>query len=76
MSGAFSSAWQRWKIINEIIGDLHARGITVLFYFSVLVPFGLGVRLLSDPLCLRARHGQWLDREPVAHGIDEARRQF
>ncbi len=76
MSGIAACAWRRWKIINEIIGDLHARGITVLFYFSVLVPFGLGVRLLSDPLLLRGRRGQWLDRPPVANGIDDARKQF
>ncbi|NDJ75259.1 MAG: hypothetical protein GYB65_03280 [Chloroflexi bacterium] len=69
-------AWKRWQIIGEAFNDFLARLIAVLFYFTILVPFGLGVRLLSDPLRLRKPETHWLERAPVGTSVDDARRQF
>jgi len=69
-------AWKRWQIIAGVYGDFQARLFAVLFYFTFFVPFGLGVRLLSDPLRVRKPPKAWLDRAPVGNTIDEARRQF
>ncbi len=69
-------AWERWKIIGEVYGDFQGRLFAVLFYFTVFIPFALGVRLLSDPLHLRKPVRRWLDRGPVGHTLDDARRQF
>jgi hypothetical protein len=43
-----------------------------------MVPFGAGVRLLSDPLKLKpdAAGSAWLAREPANQNVEEARRQF
>lgn len=70
------AAWERWKIIGEVFGDFQGRLFAVLFYFTLFVPFALGVRLLSDPLHLRARLSRWLDRAPVEYSLDDARKQF
>lgn len=76
MSDIFQTAWNRWKIIGDVFGDAQARLLAVLFYFTIFAPFALGVRLLSDPLRIRKPAPSWLDREPVGHTLDEARRQF
>lgn len=69
-------AWDRWKIIGEVFGDFQGRLFAVLFYFTLFVPFALGVRLLSDPLHLRTSPRRWLDRAPVGSSLDKARKQF
>ncbi|PJF40779.1 MAG: hypothetical protein CUN55_12345 [Phototrophicales bacterium] len=73
-SSVLQVAWQRWKIISELVGDLHARAITLLFYFTVLVPFGVGARLLGDPIDLKTTNG-WLQRTPVSSSLEDAQRQ-
>ena len=69
-------AWDRFKIIAAIVGDVQGRVIVTLFYFTILVPFGLGSRLFGDALRLRASgQTQWSPRPPVQNGLEEARRQ-
>lgn len=68
-------AWERWKIINQTVGHLHAQAITIFFYFTVLVPFAIGVRLFSDPLNTKTLKPAWHPREAVQHSIEDARRQ-
>jgi hypothetical protein len=68
--------WERWKIISKIVGHIHAQVVTVLFYFTIFVPFAIGVRLLSDPLRMKTLSPKWLDRKPVLTSLDDARRQF
>jgi hypothetical protein len=49
----------------------------VIFYFVILAPFGLAVRILSDPLRLRPqRFSHWLPKErKTIAPWDSARRQ-
>ena len=70
-------AWARLKVISAVVGDVQSRGIAMLFYFTILVPFGLGSRLLSDPLHLRAgaKTVAWLERAPVAQDLESAKQQ-
>jgi hypothetical protein len=70
--------WARWKVIARRIGEFQSRLLLCLFYFVILAPFGLGVRLLSDPLRLRRRSlSQWLPKQArTAAPWDQARRQF
>ena len=43
-------AWHRFNIITGIISDTNARVVALIFYFTILVPFGLGSTLFADPL--------------------------
>ena len=69
-------AWQRWQIIGRVNGDYLARLLVNGFYFTVMVPFALGVKLLSDPLQLKQTKPKWLTRKPVASSLTDARGQF
>jgi hypothetical protein len=68
-------AWDRFTVIAGIVGDVQGRVIVTLFYFTILVPFGIGSRLFSDPLRIKSSSPHWLDRHPVENGLEEARRQ-
>ena len=70
--------WERWKTIAQKIGTFQSRVLLIVFYFLILPPFGLGVRLFSDPLRLRRQHhSQWLGKErQTITSWEQARRQF
>lgn len=77
MRDVLALMWERLKIIAAIIGDVQGRLIAILFYFTILVPFGIGSRLLSDPLRLRLAPNSkyWLNRPPVENALEAASRQ-
>jgi hypothetical protein len=69
--------WEAWKRAGQIIGDFIGRVVLTVFYFTIFVPFGLGVRLLSDPLRLnQTLSSYWLSRNTTEPTLDDARRQF
>ncbi len=77
MNAILRTAWERWQIIGHINGEYVSRFITNFFYFTILVPFGLGVRLFADPLSLRkGASSSWKARKPVNTALDDARSQF
>ena len=70
--------WARWKAVAETIATFQSRVLLSLFYYIVLAPFALGMRLASDPLGLRPNAPVgWLSR-PAPHDDIRltARRQF
>ena len=70
-------AWNRWLKIADVIGDFQARVVLSLFYFVIVLPFGLAVRLFADPLRIKGKPDTtWSDFVPHAQTIDEARKQF
>ncbi len=71
---ALREAWHLWKRFGQALGDLVARVVLTLFYFSVLAPFGLGVRLRGDPLRIRQAACRWLERKTLDLTLDDARR--
>lgn len=80
MKAVTDLAWKRLKIISAIVGDVQSRAIAMLFYCTVLVPFGLASRLFTDPLRIRRGsdclpHSCWLEREPVSNDLDAAKQQ-
>jgi hypothetical protein len=76
---ATPGSWRRllggWKAFSRRMGNYQGRLILAFFYFTVVLPFGLPVRLLSDPLSLRKRPG-WIDRHSGGDSMDHARLQF
>ena len=58
MAAALRRLWQGWKRVGKKIGDFQARLLLTVFYFVILAPFALGVRLWADPLGLK-RPGGW-----------------
>lgn len=77
--------WSRfriyWKELGRHIGDFQARLLLTLFYFTIFVPYGLVVRLLSDPLRTRGFRGLpsatvWLRRTSEEASLERAQHQF
>ena len=76
--------WHRFNVILAVVSDANARAIAVFFYFTILVPFGLGSRFTSDPLRQKMvvdgngqRHAgqEWVKREPIPTDVNSARQQ-
>lgn len=74
MKHIFDLAWERFNVIASVVSDANARAIAILFYFTILAPFGLISLLFSDPF--RQKHSpEWLKRDPLPNDLETARRQ-
>ena len=69
------AAWQAWKRLAHKIGNFQARVLLTIIYATVVLPFGLLVRLFSDSLLIKQRPTQWIERSPEAHDLTWARKQ-
>lgn len=74
---ALQKVWHAWKKFGQFIGDLIGRIVLTLFYFTLVLPFGLGVRFFADPLALRPQGTiKWLDRPTHDQKLEDSRRLF
>lgn len=64
--------WKRWLKIARVIGNFQGQVILTIFYFILVLPFGIGVALFSDPLKMKkpargSNFGKWKhDRDTLA----------
>jgi hypothetical protein len=68
-------AWQAWKELAKKIGNFQARVLLTIFYGILVLPFGLAIRLFSDPLRIKKLPTQWLDHPEEACDMQWAKRQ-
>jgi len=62
--GFFRRLWEGWKKIAQIIGDFNARVILTVFYFVLLCPFALMLKLFTDPLEIKKKeHVGWHEKK-------------
>lgn len=75
---ALKRFWEAWKRFGQAIGDFIGRLILSLLYFTVVLPFGVGVRLFSDPLRLKRGEGasHWLARTTKDLTVEDGRKQY
>jgi len=76
--GPLRRVWDGWKVFATGIGNYQGRLMFAFFYFVVVTPFGLGVRLFSDPLKVKQveRATCWSERGSVKHDLETDRKQF
>jgi hypothetical protein len=67
--------WKAWTRIARIIGNFQARVILTIIYATVVLPFGLAVRLFSDPLRIKKPPENWIGHPEEAQDMSWARRQ-
>ena len=67
--------WQAWKRIAHRIGNFQARVLLTVFYAILVLPFGVVVRLFSDPLRIKRRPAAWLNHPDDTYDMLWARRQ-
>jgi hypothetical protein len=70
--------WEGWKRFGRKLGDFQARLLLTVFYFVVVAPFALLVKLGSDPLALAPKTPKGWRPRTAAPGsaLERARRQF
>lgn len=74
---ALKRFWTAWKAFGHFMGNVLARIALTIFYFTVFVPFGVGVRLFSDPLHLKTTPSHlWRARSTGDQKLEEVLRQF
>jgi len=71
-----TKAWKKWRAFGQVMGDFVARIFMTVFYFTVAVPFGVGVRLFKDPLHLKTKQSGWIARETKRETLEDARRPY
>ncbi len=78
---ALKKFWEGWKKIGQTIGDTVARVLLTVFYFTIMLPFGLATRLFGDRLDMKKwQHSSgsrpnWVARSTSDKQLDDARRQ-
>ncbi|MEL6403398.1 MAG: hypothetical protein AAFV98_02510 [Chloroflexota bacterium] len=84
MQTIWDIAWHRFQVIQGVVSDASARTIAILFYFTIMVPFGVAYRMTADPFGeAEATDGgntvtvgqAWHPREAVPNDMESARRQ-
>jgi hypothetical protein len=72
------SAWAKWKDFSTRMGGFQSRVWLSFFFFTVVMPFALLVRLFSDPLAIKIREAQsyWVAKKEAKPEIEHYKRQF
>ncbi len=69
--------WAGWKAFGQMMGNLIARVVLTIFYFTIFVPFGLGSALFSDPLMIKTTPDSfWRPRSTGDQALEDVLRQF
>jgi hypothetical protein len=78
VGGRARHGWGKWRALSKKAGEVQARVILTVFYFTIAAPFGLFRSRHADPLRLKptSRTRTWLSRETRDRTLDDARRQF
>lgn len=78
LKGRASHGWGRWKELSQKAADFQARILLTVFYFTLMVPFGVVFGMVKDPLRIKRRPSgtYWLDRKPTSESLADAQRQF
>lgn len=68
------TAYARWRVFGTVLADFNGYLFAYVFYFTIMIPFAVGLQLLGDPLSKR-KPVAWQDRDPVPTSLEKARRQ-
>jgi len=73
----FKRLWEAWIRFGHWIGNIMSWVWMPLFYFIIVTPFALGIKLFKDPLRLRIgrRSSYWNSKESPKFDMDWARSQ-
>ena len=70
------TCWEAWKRFARRLADFQGRVLLTVLYLVLVVPVGLILRLVADPLRRRRpQTSNWTPRVPAPATVDEARRQ-
>lgn len=73
---AVKSGWSKWLAFGRAVGNVVGRVVMTILFFTIVAPFGLGVRLFGDPLRLKKAEPRWLERPTRQDTLQDARRSY
>jgi len=78
LKGRASHGWGRWRELSQKAADVQARVLLTVFYFTLMLPFGVVFGLFKDPLRIKQRPSgsYWVERKPPSGTLADAKRQF
>lgn len=71
--------WQKWKDFSKRTGSFQSRIILALYFFIIISPFALALKIFSDPLQIKQRASSdsfWLAIKQIKTSLSHSRRQF
>ena len=70
--------WQRWGDLSKRIANFQSRITLSLFFFILVSPLALAVKIFSDPLRIKSQGSGslWLPRTRIEVDLEQFRRQF
>ena len=74
----FRKLWTSWKNFSKRMGSFQSRILLSLFFFLLVSPFALAMKILSDPLKIKEKSTKsyWLQKTERKLDIEEFKRQF
>jgi len=70
--------WQGWASFSKRAGDFQSRVLLSVFFFILVSPFALAVKIFSDPLRIkyRSKDSLWSPKPKTKVDLEQFRRQF
>lgn len=70
--------WSQWKNFSKKMGGFQSRIILTYFFFIVVTPFALVIKIFSDPLNIKSQIllSHWKQKEEINIDLEQFRRQF
>jgi len=70
--------WHTWNNFSKRMGSFQSRIILSLFFFILVSPFALAVKMFSDPLNIKHQttKSHWLPKEEIPTDLERYKRQF
>ena len=75
MLSSLKKLWAAWKRVAHRIGDFQARVLLTFIYAVLVLPFGLAIRLFTDPLKIKKSPAKWIDHPQDVIDLNWAHRQ-
>ena len=71
-------AWRGWKVFAEHFGNFMSGIILTILYFTVMLPYGLALRLFMDPLAIKSKTqgSNWKPLSEKSPKIESYQKQY
>jgi len=76
--GPVKKFWQSWKNFSKRAGGFQSKIVLSYFYFLLVSPFALAVKIFSDPLRIKfkSEKSHWLVKKEIPSDLEHFRKQF
>jgi len=68
--------WKLWKKFGFLIASIVSYILTILFYFIIITPFGIIIKIFTDYFHIKNKNSMWLKKETKDKTLSDMRRQF